>query len=595
MGVWFVATHLKTGEKIWHSVTAAPFLVGRKSAEDKPGKMVLAFDATLSRIHFTARWNDEKLHITREPGSKHPLFFKGEARDEFSLSMGDYFSTGSTRFQLTRESPSTGDPMTSFTIDAEQLKIAREQDSSRCLQALLRLQPILHRALEPEEFFRELLPLVAEIIHGASEVFILKVLDEMGNFDSIAHHSIFESPPHTPSRSLLRLAFETNQPGVYLWGSGAALQPLNVTTCQEIRWALATPIVAGAERFALYALGIDAEERREESKATPGEIDRAVLSLIASVVAEHLVGRKLHHLEGQLGQFFSPGLRSLILKDPHHSMLELGHRDATVLFFDLRGFSKAAERSQSGEAEEERRKAFLEHHETIRTIMTVVTECIFHTEGIVVDFQGDAVFACWGTPLAQEDHASRALVAAHMILRRLMTEFPLFKKDLERHSLPCGIGISSGSVLAGNVGIGGQVKYVVMGNCVNVASRLEGLTKYFHVPVLFTGDTHAALRESALSRRVARVRPAGMTQTITLFELIIAREWCGTGLTPDEVATYERALQAYEEGALEESERALRSISIDDPVRRFLNLRVEHALLEGVPEHWEGVIMFNHK
>jgi adenylate cyclase len=320
-----------------------------------------------------------------------------------------------------------------------------------------------------------------------------------------------------------------------------------------------------------------------------------VLSLIASVVSGHLEGRKLHHLEGQLGQFFSPAMRALILKDPNHSLLELGHREVTVLFFDLRGFSKAAEKSQSLGAEEERSKAFLEHHETIRHIMTVVTECIFDNDGIVVDFQGDAVFACWGAPLTCDDHASRALSAAEMILRRLKSEFPGFQRDLEKHTIPCGIGISTGSVLAGNVGIGGQVKYVVMGTCVNVASRLEGLTKYFHVPALFTGDTYAALGKKVKCRRVAKVKPSGMMQTIALHELVVDRECGGSGLTEGEVNTYENALQAFEEGRMEDSERELREVSIDDPVRRFLNLRVEHALLEGVPENWDGVITFHQK
>jgi len=594
MGVWLVATHLKTGEKLWHSVSSTPFPVGRKSAEDRPGKMVLTFDPTLSRAHFTARWDGGTLHIERDLGSKHPLFYKGESRDRFTLSFGEHFATGATRFQLTSESPSTGDPVSSFTLDSKKLTMARERDSSRCLNALLGLQPILHRALEPDDFFRELLPLLSDLISGASEVFILKILDEKGNFNNLAYHTTGATPPHTPSRSLLRMAFEADRPGVYLWGNSST-GDLNVTTCQEIQWALATPIQAGSERYALYAIGIDRSEVVPDPEGTPGETDQAVLSLIASVVSGHLDGRKLHHLEGQLGQFFSPAMRALILKDPNHSLLELGQREVTVLFFDLRGFSKAAEKSQSAGAEEERTRAFLEHHETIRHIMTVVTECIFSNDGIVVDFQGDAVFACWGAPLACHDHASRALTAAEMILRRLTTEFPGFQNDLEKHAIPCGIGIATGSVLAGNVGIGGQVKYVVMGTCVNVASRLEGLTKYFHVPVLFTGDTHARLEKGMKSRRVANVRPSGMMQTISLYELVVARECGGSGLTEDEVSTYEKALQAFEKGLMEESERELRAVSIDDPVRRFLNLRVEHALLEGVPEHWDGVILFHQK
>jgi hypothetical protein len=86
-----------------------------------------------------------------------------------------------------------------------------------------------------------------------------------------------------------------------------------------------------------------------------------------------------------------------------------------------------------------------------------------------------------------------------------------------------------------------------------------------------------------------------MAQPVPLFELVLPREWGGSGLTEEEVATYEKALSFYEKGSLEDSERELRAISIDDPVRRFLNLKVEHALLEGVPENWDGVICFHQK
>ncbi|MHC9539722.1 MAG: ATP-binding protein [Vulcanimicrobiota bacterium] len=106
MTTWLLAVHIKTGDKQWFPLPVVPFLVGRRSAGDEAGKLVIDFDPSISRQHFNAQWDEEKLHIQRDSRSKHSLFFKGEPVDTFSLSCGECFSTGSTRFQIMKEGPS---------------------------------------------------------------------------------------------------------------------------------------------------------------------------------------------------------------------------------------------------------------------------------------------------------------------------------------------------------------------------------------------------------------------------------------------------------------------------------------------------------
>jgi adenylate cyclase len=590
MALWLLAASIESGEKQWFQIEDRPFLVGRRSAAEEPGKMSIAFDPTLSRSHFVARVEGEKLFISRDRKSKHLLFFKGESLDEFSLTCGDHFSSASTRFQFLKEGPSAEQPTRSFTLDAHELRRVHEKDSSRTLKALLGLQPLLSSAHEPPAFFKELLPLLRDIITGASLIMALK-LSEDGSYEIL--ESLGKGSDVFPSRSLLKMALESGDPAVYLWDDETSGIVGSPTACSGVRWAVAAPMCLQEERFALYAVGVTAPQETA-SPEIPGEIDRAVVSLVAQVVSQYLQGRRLSRLEGQLGQFFSPGLRNIVLKDPGHSLLALGMRDVTALFFDLRGFSRATEQSQDGQGDG-RWSAFLDHHRTLQAIMTHVTECIFQTDGIVIDFQGDAVFACWGAPVAMEDHAARAARTAQAIMRCLSGEASSLLPQESGPVIPCGIGISSGAVLAGNVGLGGQIKYGIIGRCINGASRLEGLTKYFRVPVLITGETKALLPGDFLCRRVARVRPAGLDIPMDLYELVIPKECKGSGLAAEEAADYEKALEAFERGHLEEAESSLRAVPLHDPVRRFLNLKVELALLEGLPPHWEGIILFDRK
>ncbi|MDQ7823858.1 MAG: AAA family ATPase [Candidatus Eremiobacteraeota bacterium] len=106
MNVCLRVMHIRTGEQQVFALPETPVLIGRQSGDDEPGKLVILFDPTLSRRHFVAHWNGKRLGVKREKGSKQALFFKGEPLDEFALSPGEHFSSGSTRFQCVIEASS---------------------------------------------------------------------------------------------------------------------------------------------------------------------------------------------------------------------------------------------------------------------------------------------------------------------------------------------------------------------------------------------------------------------------------------------------------------------------------------------------------
>ncbi|MBI3925044.1 MAG: hypothetical protein HY319_05850 [Armatimonadetes bacterium] len=591
MGLRLIAVQIHSGESCSFPLPGVPTLVGRGS-EDATGKLVVNFDPTLSRRHFTITWNGERLRIQREPHSRRPLFVQGEETEDFHLVPGQHFTCGHTRFELVDHERPSEQPTRAFTI-APSFQGSGSRDASRCLQALLRLQPLLSGARDLRSFFRELLPILEDVLPAAAVIEVLSIAQDE-SCSVLEAHAPHGARPPMPSRTLVRMALDARKPAVYEWGEGCAPNTAGPTLCAGVRWALAAPIFTEGQTYALYAAGTDSVAACG-AEDSPGALDRAILALVAEVVAQYLQGRRVQRLEGQLAHFFSPGLREVVLNS-QESLLALGVREVTALFFDLRGFSRATERAWSQKTEEERWETFRRHHQAVREVMTLVTQCIFENEGIVIDFQGDAVFACWGAPLAAPDHALRAVTAARSIIAGMNSP----EKTLGAGAPPCGarrcgIGLASGHALAGNVGVDGQIKYGIIGSCVNLASRLEGLTKYFRVPCLMSGETHRMLGSQVAARRIARVRPAGMQLPIDLYDLVLPRQGCGIELGPGEVADYESALEAFEAGRMEDAERLLRAVPLEDPVRRFLNLQVERLLFEGLPEEWDGIIAFTGK
>ena len=263
-----------------------------------------------------------------------------------------------------------------------------------------------------------------------------------------------------------------------------------------------------------------------------------------------------------------------------HEVLKPRLRDVTVLFFDLRGFSKATE-----SAEDETLEKILSHHEVLTRVMTEVTEAVFRQGGLVIDYQGDAVLACWGALSDGPEVQNAALAALDItrIVRRLEVPFG-------GQPLSCGIGIATGKAVAGQIGAKEQIKFGVLGKVVNLASRLEGLTKYFGVPILVNQKFRDRLPAELLCRYAGRVRPAGLTEIHDIHELVTSREDGGSGLTTESAGSLDQAIRAVVEGGLAQ----LQALSVpEDPVCAFLLAELQRVQSSGV--EWTGVIEFSKK
>ena len=232
-------------------------------------------------------------------------------------------------------------------------------------------------------------------------------------------------------------------------------------------------------------------------------------------------------------QFFTPRLAAQLEADPQ--LLVGRDAEVTLLIADIRGFSKISE--QLGP---ERTMAW------IQDTMGVLSDCVLQCDGVLVDYLGDELMAMWGAPVPQADHADLACEAAVKMLHALPALTARWKAELGSE-VQLGIGINSGIARVGNTGSSQKFKYGPLGDSVNIASRVQGATKYLGADCLFSGNTRAAMQTARITRRLARVRVVNINQPIELFEL--------SAEPPDDwqerCRRYEEALMALESNDVE--------------------------------------------
>ncbi|HEX5271096.1 MAG TPA: adenylate/guanylate cyclase domain-containing protein, partial [Gemmataceae bacterium] len=231
-------------------------------------------------------------------------------------------------------------------------------------------------------------------------------------------------------------------------------------------------------------------------------------------------------LRVQFEQFFSPALARELERDP--KLLEGRQREVTVLFSDIRGFSRLAERLAP--------TAPADLCRLVAEVMDCLTKHVRETEGVVVDYYGDGMCAMWNAPFDQPDHAARACRAALAVLAELPTLSAAWQ-DRVGGPLSVGLGLNSGVAMVGNTGSSQKMKYGPFGHTVNLASRTEGATKHLGVSALMTGATRALIGDGFAVRRLCRARLAGVGDPVDLYEL--------HGEPPD--AAWEKDREAYEE------------------------------------------------
>ena len=238
-------------------------------------------------------------------------------------------------------------------------------------------------------------------------------------------------------------------------------------------------------------------------------------------------------------EFFTPELSREL--EAHPDLLRGRDVEVTILVVDIRGFSRISERLGPAKTVD-----------WIREMMQALSDCVLDQHGVVVDYVGDEILAMWGAPKEQPDHAARACTAAVRMLESLPRLNERWQDTLGE-PIEIGIGVNTGMARVGNVGSDRKFKYGPLGNTVNLASRVQGATKYLRTKVVVTGATRSRLGEEFRWRRLCRVRVVNIHEPVDLYELAAA----GNAEFDDVRAPYESALETLEAGRFEEAAKLL--------------------------------------
>jgi adenylate cyclase len=237
------------------------------------------------------------------------------------------------------------------------------------------------------------------------------------------------------------------------------------------------------------------------------------VALFGGVSYQYFVeGREKRQVKRLFGRYVSRDIYDQLVANPALAQLGGQRREMTVLFSDIRGFTTV---SEAGEPEE--------IVSLLNVYFTRMVDIVFRHRGTVDKFVGDMVMALFGAPLDDPDHADHAVQAAlEMIeaLRQLNADW-----QAQGHpALDIGIGINSGPMIAGNIGSEAIMSYTVIGDAVNLGSRLESLNKQYGTHVIISEATRARLKQPVALRPLGEVVVKGKTRAVPIFEVVVKSE-----------------------------------------------------------------------
>ena len=285
-------------------------------------------------------------------------------------------------------------------------------------------------------------------------------------------------------------------------------------------------------------------------------------------------------IRGAFSQYLSPILVNRLLKNPKLLTLAGEERCMSILFSDIRGFTSISETMAPQEL-----------CRFINQYLTPMTEVIMEHQGTVDKFIGDAIMAFWNAPLDDPAHAGNSCHAA-LTMQKKLIELNRFWQQHGVAPIKIGVGIHSGMVRVGNMGSEHRFDYTVMGDAVNLASRLEGITKLYGSPIIVSDATYRMQKESDLVfRELDRVRVKGKDEAITIFELVDEKQSLDEEKLK-ELGRHTHALNFYYRGNFETALTEFGALAQLRPALPLYRIYVERCrhFLDNPPEaDWDGV------
>lgn len=583
-----------TSEDRWrrelpHPTSGAEVVIGRAE-----GDWLIPWDSMISRSHVRLIPNsDDRVEVRCLTTARNAVFYRGKKVEQFVLVPGEHFVVGSTTFTLANRpgasDSSRGGDVTEHSFDLTDLRRRNFRDAASRIEMLSRLPDLITSSGSDEELLVRVTSVLLQATPAASAVAIASAVSQRESKDGSSSVDILHYDSRTAGKDgppvsarLVRSAIEKRESVLHLWSANRH-ETAAFTASEDVDWAFCVPLRSEAcPGWAIYVTGQLATgpeaDLGKSLRAAPDDLqdDVKFAELVGTTIANLRQSRRLERRQSAMRRFFAPVVMEALAGQDTDQVLAPRESNLSVMFCDLRGFSRRSETDAY---------QLLELLQSVSDALGVMTRHILDTDGVIGDFHGDAAMGFWGWPLDQPDTATRAAEAAMRILKDQGT-------DMIDSGFRCGIGIATGKAVAGRIGTIDQVKVTAFGPVVNLASRLEGMTKAFGAAVIIDEATADVIRtdDSIFRvRRLAQVRPAGLVQPVEVYELLRGDNVSGKSLTNEQVEAYESSLDALVRGDWDEAYERLHALPAwDRPKDVLLQTILRHNRIP--PENWNGII-----
>lgn len=506
--------------------------IGRMEGND-----LILFDPTISRKHCLIE-KKEVGYFLKDLDSRNGVFVNDEKISEKLLKDGDEIRVGSypltykeetTKGVLFSESEgrtdiSEGTIMRSLKDVREMLKgelevenvtkakgfeLSKLQRNQKILSSLSDVSKKLIEAVTYEEVLERVMQIIFEQLHAERGVILLydenskqllpKIIKQQGekNEDTIRISHTIAKKAFDDKVAILCHDAQTDE----RFQSGASIKLLG------IRSALCVPLMV--EERAIGLIYVDTPLRVKAYGDFELDLLSALSGICAIAINQASLREKLEEekmAKSRLERYHSPSVVKRILEaSSKEPVLEARELNATVLFADLCGFTSMSENMEPKDVAN-----------ILNGFLSKMTDVIFEYEGTLDKFIGDCVMAIFGAPVSNADHAERAIRCA-LGMRKALEEYNLENK--EKRELNFKIGINSGKMVAGDIGSSRRMEYTVLGEVVNLASRLQS---YVAKPgqIVIGETTYNITKGKFQTKEIKDIQVKGISKTFTAYEVI---------------------------------------------------------------------------
>ena len=302
-------------------------------------------------------------------------------------------------------------------------------------------------------------------------------------------------------------------------------------------------------------------------------------------------------IRGAFGQYLSPTVVKRLVDDPN--LLQLGgdQKRMTAFFSDVASFSTISEKLTPQQLVE-----------LLNEYLTAMTDIVQKHEGTIDKYEGDAIIAFWGAPIARPDHALLACRAS-LEMQHLLVEMRKKWNEEGRAELTTRIGLNTGSMVVGNMGSTHRMDYTIMGDSVNLASRLEGVNKVYGTAIMISQFTYEDIKNEIACRELDLIRVVGKAEPVAIYEVLgehremDAEFMKGIGLFHEGLALYRK--KEWQQ-ATDRFQRVMEIIPGDRPAQTFIKrceefqhsptvARRAEDKARMLPDDWDGVFQMTSK